>query len=157
MVDGSTLVSLMGLQFDSPEIANALAQLRFAGKLARDKGDPEAYATCADAGVELLFHDQAYVEGKKKRSYGEGPFILTSVFFFDGSDGEHARYAGELPGGIRFAMSLEDVTALLGAPEWRNEAVNRYRWPLGKLKLILRSSDDRRSFDECSVQTPLNR
>jgi hypothetical protein len=139
--------------FASSEMQALLKQLGFNGELKNEEGEPEAYATIPERGVDLLFKDEAYIKNLKRRNIGDGPFLLTAIFFSSGDDPDYKRYAGELPRGLKWTMTRDQALELLGKPD-ESPANGKDRWHAPNHRLIVRYSAEGKAITDVSVQLP---
>jgi hypothetical protein len=108
---GAHLFDLLGVSMLDDRLAALLAELAAATPpVALDR---EAVVTAPAAGLDIVFKPQAWFDNG--RALATSPQdMLTSLFSFhaDGRDGRRG-YAGELPFGLRFEMSMNEVKAVL--------------------------------------------
>jgi hypothetical protein len=90
---------ILGLPLEHPEVQMVIGSL--GGHLTADALDAEFSVEIPDRGIAFKFDD-------KRR--------LSSVFLEGPSSGTSAAYADELPDGLSFSMSRQEVRTALGAP-----------------------------------------
>ena len=109
-----------------------------------DRTEQLGFAQVKDKGIALAFKEKSYVLSNRTRFDPHGPLILIAVHLY-GEDVEGFRgFEGELPGGIRFRTSSEDVRARLGTPSKSGGGNIDFgkTWPFW----------DRYTFPECAVR-----
>jgi hypothetical protein len=151
-MDKGAFERYLGMRIDSPEVQQLLDQFG-RGLFEREDGDPEAYVSMDDRGIEFLFKDEAYVKGTKRANVGDGPFVLTSVFFYN-EDGKH--YTGPLPYGLDMSDDQRSARAKLGPPTRTSDSDDEDRWDSPTHRLIL-NYDAEKHISQASVQLPRRR
>lgn len=99
-----------------------------------------AYIERSSEGFCLVFTDEAVFQGKGDQAIGVGELFYTWIFFHaEGKDG-YSEYKGELPGGISFSDTREDVLKKMGTPSWQRmskdgQRIITDRWELPNYRL----------------------
>lgn len=125
----STLTQAIGSHFGEESLRQFLDELRVEGVPKVPKGDDTTFLKKAENGLELTFADERFMTVKLKQ-YPEGALVLSNVRFYGagaGAEGFDA-YAGELPYGLKFGATLDDLTNALGTPGWKSPNGKRVRW-----------------------------
>jgi hypothetical protein len=144
----------MTKDFASAEVQELLKHFGFTGELENDEGEPEGYASIPQRGIEFLFKDEAYLKKLKRRNIGDGPFLLTSIFFFSGDDPDYQPFKGQLPRGLRWPMSRKQAWEALGKPDWESPDGTGDSWYMPTWHLIVMYPADGKTITDCSVQLP---
>lgn len=78
----------------------------------------------------------------------EGTLVVSTVFLFAEGVQKHRQYQGDLPHGLRFGMSRDQVRALLGEPQWTSPVLPIDRWHYDGYRLAV-------NFDDSGAMTYL--
>ncbi|KAI1695674.1 DNase CdiA [Ditylenchus destructor] len=106
------------------ELVNALEIVE---KPQLPKGDDTAYLVSEQRGVELTFVDERYLDAPPTREYPEGALVLNNVRFYGVAGSRFKRFDGELPHGLAFGQTLDQLKAKLGATTWESSDSDRAR------------------------------
>ncbi len=107
--DLQTLETLKTIGVDSPESMQV------------PEGEYSEYFISKPSGFSLIFSDEAMFLGKPHQQVGDGPLYFSGVFFYAGGKDGYSSYTGELPLGITFNSSREQLIKLLGGPSWERQ------------------------------------
>jgi hypothetical protein len=152
MAGPSSRVSLLGKFSDSDEIKEWLKTIG-APQPKLPKGERTAHAEAKQAGIDAIFRDEASATGNGALAIGEGGLVLTNITFFAIEKG-YDRYHGELPFGVNFEMSRDQVRALLGNPEFSKDRLRLDRWRLEDKWVFAKYAPDFGSIESYAVQIP---
>ncbi len=84
-------------------------------------GKYSEYFISKPEGFSLIFTDEAMFLGKAKQIIGVSPLYFAVIFLYAGGKDGYSSFPGELPAGIRFDLTREDLINLLGEPSWQRQ------------------------------------
>ncbi|WP_431103438.1 hypothetical protein [Roseateles noduli] len=124
-----TLLRALGSYFGEASLALFLHSVAVDGAPELPEGDDTTFLKKAEAGLELTFTGEQFMT-VKLRKYPEGALVLTNVRFYGAGAGaeDFCPYTGELPYGLDFSATLDDLMKVLGAPGWKGPNGHRFRW-----------------------------
>jgi len=108
-----------------------------------------------NAGIQLVFADEAYLTKNPNLARGEGALLLYCVILCSADFPDYSEYAGALPLGIQFAHTHAQMRARLGTPEWTNPALGIERWLVDGIQYAATYVDDADRILELSMQIPV--
>lgn len=138
-INGEQLPGLLGLRLAAPEVQDALARL---ARGVQPELDPEADEALVDwvlvneIGLEFGFEDEAYVLALDPELRGEGPLLLTQLYFY-GDTPDTRRFPGVLPFGLDFADDRDAVRRKLAAHESTRRSYVRDTWTLPRFEVAV--------------------
>lgn len=123
----STLTQAIGSFFGEEPVRQFLDALAVEGAPKLPKGEDTTFLKKSENGLELTFAGERFMTGKT-RQYPEGALVLTNVRFYGAGVDDFDAYTGELPYGLNFGATLDDLTKALGTPGWKSPNGQRFRW-----------------------------
>lgn len=138
-MDSRSIISLLGSRSGDPRVEALFEQLEVADRPTLAPGEFDAYVEAMRKGVSLVFEDEAYLKDEDT-PLGRSPLVLVGAFFYSEGHEGFSEFEGDLPGGVTFSDSRDEVLGKLGQPEWKKEkkgVVIRERWPLDEHKLLV--------------------
>jgi hypothetical protein len=112
MFEIEILKSLLGRPIQEPELVGQL--MLATGMPILDEDVFTAYVERQPSGYCLTFTDEAIFLRKDQQRIGQGPLYFTGIFFYaDGKNG-YTGYQGELPEGVTFLDSRDEILRRLG-------------------------------------------
>jgi hypothetical protein len=107
------LSDLFGVRADSQQMQSVFAHFNTLRRPELAESDTyHDWVLVRRAGVELGFTEENYHKGESSTLWGNGELLFTQVYFYAGFD-DVAQYSGELPFGVRWSDSREEVRARL--------------------------------------------
>ncbi|WP_343628426.1 hypothetical protein [Roseateles sp.] len=150
-MDFSEIASRLGYYFGEREVSELVNALEIVEKPQLPKGDDTAYLVSEQRGVELTFVDERYLDAPPTREYPEGALVLNNVRFYGVAGSRFKRFDGELPHGLAFGQTLDELKAKLGATTWESSDSDRARWDQPD-HLIFAGFDDQGRADVYALQ-----
>jgi hypothetical protein len=163
MKTGSELIAFLGKPADDPEVVEVLAELEILWSPELDESEegsdeePDWYVwrPSSKNGFEFGFQDQAHLKAEAPEKRGQGPLVLSQVYFY----GEHQGvdpFTGELPYGLELAdpakAARDKVTAVVGEPPRLHR---RAVWDFEGKRIVLQHVPQRDQLDSLLVKLPL--
>lgn len=136
-----------------PKVVSLLDRLGLAHqKIELRRGDFDTALDAPEHGIDLVFSDpQSYV---LTHNSPEGSLILSCVFFFSEGRENHRQYPLDLPAGLTFSASREEVRKLFGTPEFSSPILPVDRWTWNGLKLAVTFVESQSSIARVSCSLP---
>jgi hypothetical protein len=140
MIDNftETVDKLLGKPVDSPEVKVFLVNLDATENLEIDPDDGTAYISREELGFSLLFKEAGWIKNPSYASLPKNTLVFVSCFYYaEGHEG-YRQFSGELPRGLSFSDSRDDVHKKLGPPSWQRERNGRViseKWVFGDRSL----------------------
>ncbi|QDI02513.1 hypothetical protein E4A48_01285 [Xanthomonas cerealis pv. cerealis] len=103
-------------------------------------------------GIQLEFEDAGLREPSAYHDVGEGPWILTHAVFRAGLNGS-PRYRGEIPYGVRFELSRQQIKEFLGEPSTSNIVADV--WDKGSHRLVVNYDVKSQEVKLVGLQAPI--
>ena len=147
-------ISLLGLSSTAKQVEALLQGIGYHGQLKLKKGDYDSYIERPELGIYLVFSDEESVNRPLPQEVKEGELILTNVTARSGEKDNYLRFTGELPLGLQFGLSREDVRKKLGPPTWSNDRLSRDRWHFPNYRLIIGFTKDEKAISDVSLELP---
>ena len=146
-------LEVLGRSHVDPKVVSLLDRLGLARqKIKLKRGDFDIAFDAPEHGIDVVFSDpQSYVLAQ---DVPEGALIFTCVFFFSEGRENHLQYPLELPAGLTFGASREDVRKLFGAPEFSSPILPVDRWTWNGLKLAVTFVESHSSIARVSCSLP---
>jgi hypothetical protein len=143
------LIAALGRTHNESTVRNLLEQLGLENaKIKLKRGDFDVGVESEAFGVALNFSDpETYGMQELVR---DGALVLSTVFLYSEGVEDHRQFQGDLPAGLEFSMSREEVNRKLGRPEWTSPALPVDRWPIDGRRLVVRYHADERSIRHIS-------
>ena len=139
-IETSVLESALGRPHNSPEIQDLFSALGISEKdLEPDPLDEDGRRIFEDAetlGIQLEFEDEGISGNAPYHVIGEGPWILDQMFLLSSLD-SGKEYSGEIPCGLNFKMSREQVRETLGAPTSETGVDDVDAWNMTSFRLVI--------------------
>lgn len=134
----------IGRYFGETEITELMQKLDLIGKPKRKRGEDDAYVMAPDIGIELGFTDEEALEPPllDAREYPDGALVLTNVEFFGRRSGNYIPHSGNLPDGLIFGMTKQEVQNLFGAPHKMYLGEDVFKWICDERALICTFESD---------------
>ena len=132
-------------------IDDLLVHFAIAKKPKRHKGSDTAYVSNLELGVELTFIDCESLDDAS--GYPDGALVLANIRFYGIPNHEFSKYAGDLPEGIQFGETKDEILRRLGEPNWTGMDGAKFRWNQEATRLLV-SFDDEDRVDIVSLDLP---
>ncbi len=113
-------IRLIGKSASDEELTNAVSivDVNLKKELQLPDGEYRAYIECPKSGFSLVFTDKAVFLGKTQQSIGIGDLYFSGIFLYaEGKDG-YSKFQGDLPNGLSFDSTNEELVRKLGTPSW---------------------------------------
>lgn len=133
---------ILDLYFGEPALKNFLDAVKItkAPKIPRD--ETSVIVENKTTGIEVTFDDEEFIDFPP-RDYPDGALVLTGIIFNGFSSGTSAAFSSTLPKGLKFGMSREDATRLLGPPKYFDAEMDITHWNYDDKRLFIDFTDDR--------------
>lgn len=109
---------MLGHAIDEPDIKSALESfgIDIGVEIKLPEDEYTAYLERKADGYCFVFTDEAMFLNISDQRVGEGPLFFSGVFFYaEGKDG-YSRYKGDLPVGLDFSFTRNEILNGLGQP-----------------------------------------
>lgn len=123
MIETKTLLNFLGYASSDSGLVDYLkANHIFLTGLALDEDDFDAYVEKQEFGFCLLFTDEAKFLGFSNQPIGQGELYFSTVFFYSENKDNYSEYKSDLPFGLSFNDTRQDVLKKLGPQSWQRLA-----------------------------------
>src|SRR5690606_14543460 len=99
-----------------------VSKLIFLTGLSLEDDDFDAYVEKRELGLCLLFTDEAKFLGLANQPIGQGKLYFSTVFFYSEGKDNYNQYKSDLPFGLSFNDTRQDVLMKLGQQSWQRLA-----------------------------------
>lgn len=139
------IVSLLGCPSSDPKIEATLVRFRVRNRpeVERDEEDVDGpvvnaldWVKNSRTGIEFGFEDQASFEGLDPSECGDGPMLLTQIYFYGDHDGVEP-YRGPLPFGLQLDDDRSVVRTKLRSMERTRRSSRSDTWELPEYRLTV--------------------
>lgn len=114
------LLECLGEPISSRRLASVLQGkgIDLSNGLILPKGEYRAYIERPTEGYSLVFTDEAVFLGIANQPIGKGALYLSGVFLYAEGKDSYSQFVGELPMGLSFSTSQENIGKKLGSSSW---------------------------------------
>jgi hypothetical protein len=151
---------LLGLSNTDQELVAAIAEhggnvADLSAKNIRELGTD--YVNLSEKGVSLAFQSRARFEDSRGAPRGEGPYVLSGMFYYPHGGTDLSTYEGPAPFASEGVRNREDALRAYGAPSRTEEDDDEIEWDQwGKDGRQLRTSySEDLQIDTVSVSVPM--
>jgi len=124
------LLSYLGLPGSNQELIEYMGALKvdLANEMYLEKdeyGNYDGYRVYIERprdGYCLVFSDEAEFLGKRDQPIGAGELYFSTVFFYSEGKDDYSEYESDLPFGLMFQDTRDNVIRKLGVPSWQRLA-----------------------------------
>ena len=139
-IEASVLESALGRPHSGPEIQRLFSALGISEQdLEPDPMDEDWRRLFEDAetlGIQLEFEHECLRGDGPCGDPGEGPWILDQLFILSSLESD-TEYSGEIPCGLSFEMSREQLREILGAPTSETGVDDTDAWTMDSFRLVV--------------------
>lgn len=120
-------IELLGKYCGESELDVAISAWNIQDRPKLPRNERSVIVVVPTHGIELTFTGERFLD-ISSRSYPDGALVLSNIFFHGEKNDDHEAFESELPNGLHFSMSKDNVIDLLGEPHWTNPMKTLFRW-----------------------------
>ncbi len=154
-MDFTNVISLLGLYYPEAPLKQFLGGLELSTVPRIPRDSANTYLQRRDLGIELIFTDERYLDNPQ-REYPEGAVVLEQVRVYGIPRDDASPFVGTLPHQLRFGLTRQEISAVLGEPVWYDEELASAGWDLPD-HTVFASFDSDGHADVIAFQTPVDR
>ena len=144
---------LLGIEFGDARIQALLTEYGLPLKRPKVKrGDFDAGIEVGKEGVDLVFSLVEAIPSMEGSGLPEGALVLSAVFLYPDAKGKRPGFKSQLPAGLSFNMSRQQVASVLGQPDSTSPVFPNDRWDKEGRSLIVDFEENEKAIDTVTIQ-----